>query len=147
MASYDHTKERELWAWLKKGAKALTVPHHIHRIEDLTKSGTPDVEGCIGGSAFWAELKVATEQRTRGTIRISTTAHQVYFALQRSRAGGRSWYLIRVGTYPSWEHYLVPGMLAEQLLDKPIPLLHLVSMSPVPPNASAVQLLLAAAQA
>lgn len=140
----DRTKESALWAWLKGGLARISEPHHVQRIEDTTKSGTPDVEGCIGGRAFWAELKVAYEQPTRGTVRIKTTAFQVYFAIKRRQAGGLSWYLIRVGTHPNWAHYLIPGQHAEELLDRPIALERLRKLSAVDPKSRPEAIMLAA---
>lgn len=142
----DRTKETALWGWLKSSLPRVSLPHDVQRIEDTTKSGTPDVEGCIGGGCFWAELKVAYEQPTLGTVRVKTTVHQVYRALRRTRAGGRSWYLIRVGTGKSMRHFLVPGSYAEELLDKPISLERLTSVSVVPPDARPEAILEAAAR-
>lgn len=142
----DRTRESALWDWLKVAVARLLEPHHVHRVEDVTKSGTPDVEGCIGGRQFWLELKVAYEQPTRGTVRIKTTAFQVYFAAKRRRAGGRSWYLIRVGTHPRWAHYLVSGEHAEELLERPISLERLAELSPIGPHSKAEAFLMAASQ-
>jgi hypothetical protein len=145
--SADRTKESSLWGWLRDHVVDLpTTARHLQRIEDSTKSGTPDVEGCIDGHAFWIELKVAYEQRTKGTVRIKTTDKQVYFALKRRKAGGLSWYLIRVGTYPKWAHYLIPGQYAEELLDKPISLARLNALAAVDPQSSAQALMMAASQ-
>jgi hypothetical protein len=138
--SAERTKESALWGWLRDSRPRLNEP----RVEDATKSGTPDVEGCIGGRPFWAELKVAYEQRTRGTVRVKTTVDQVYFAIKRRQAGGLSWYLIRVGTYPKWGHYLIPGQHAEELLDRPIALDRLRNLSAAPIDARPEALLMAA---
>lgn len=145
MAS-DRTKESALWAWLKGATARIPEPHHIQRIEDTTKSGTPDVEGCIGGRGFWAELKVAYEQTTKGTVRVKTTVHQVYFALKRAKAGGLSWYLIRVGTHPNWTHYLVPGRHAEELLDRAVSLERLRELSVVDPRCRPEGIMMAASR-
>lgn len=143
----DRTKESALWGWLRDHVKDLpTTARHLQRIEDSTKSGTPDVEGCIDGHAFWIELKVAYEQRTRGTVRVKTTDKQVYFALKRRKAGGLSWYLIRVGTHPKWLHFLIPGQYAEELLDKPIALDRLHSLAAVDPKSRAEEIMMAASQ-
>ncbi len=146
----DRTKETALWGWLKSGLPRLAEAGHRHdvqRIEDTTKSGTPDVEGCIDGGCFWAELKVAYEQPTKGTVRVKTTVFQVHRALRRRRAGGRSWYLIRVGVHPRAQHFLVPGDYAEELLDKPISLERLTSVSALDPKARPEAILLAASRA
>jgi hypothetical protein len=119
------------------------VAHHVQRIENAVASGTPDVEGCIGGRSFWVELKVAYEQPTRGTVRVKTTVHQVYWATKRRRVGGLSWYLIRVGTHPNWSHYLVPGQFAEELLDRPIGLERLTELSPIDPKARPEHIMMA----
>lgn len=145
--SADRTKESSLWGWLRDHVADLpTRARHLQRIEDSTKGGTPDVEGCIDGHAFWIELKVAYEQRTRGTVRVKTTDKQVYFALKRRKAGGLSWYLIRVGTYPRWSHFLIPGQYAEELLDRPIELKRLAELSAVDPQSTAQDIMMAASQ-
>lgn len=144
----DRAKESQLWAWLKSGVAKLGRPAHVHRIEDVTKSGTPDVEGVVeNGRAFWCELKVAYEQPTRGTVRVKTTVHQVYFALRRRKAGGLSWYLIRVGTGRDVRHYLVDGCYAEELLDKPVPVARLAELTCCRPSSSAAEIIMAASQA
>lgn len=140
----DRTRETAFWKWLKSGVARLSKPHHVQRIEDTTKSGTPDVEGCIDGRSFWAELKVAYEQPTRGTVRIKTTSFQAYFAIKRREAGGLSWYLIRAGMHPNWEHYLIPGQHAEELLDKPISVQRLRNLSAVDPKARPEDIMMAA---
>lgn len=142
----DRTKETALWGWLKGSLGKLGEPHHVQRIEDTTKSGTPDVEGCIGGRGFWAELKVAYEQPTKGTVRIKTTVHQVYWAIRRTAAGGLSWYLIRVGTHPNWAHYLVPGRHAEELLDRTISYERLRELSVVDPRCRPEDIMMAASR-
>ncbi len=144
--SADRTKETALWQWLKTGVARIKMPKHVQRIEDTTKSGTPDVEGCIEGRSFWAELKVAYEQPTRGTVRIKTTVFQVYFAVKRTSAGGLSWYLIRVGTAPNMSHYLVPGQYAEELLDKPITLKRLEELSIVDRHSRPEDIMMAASR-
>lgn len=138
--------ERVLWAWLKRGVPLLAGRKHVQRIEDTTKTGTPDVEGCINGGSFWCELKVAHEQRTKGTIRIPHfTARQAFFLLRRAEAGGRAWLLIRVGQHPTMGHYLVPGALCEELLDRPITLVRLRELSTIDPGSPAERVLLACA--
>ena len=142
----NRDKETVLWSWLKKGLTHVKVPKHLQRIEDTTKSGTPDVEGCIAGQSFWIELKIAYELEKSPEIRIKTTVHQVYFALSRCAAGGKSWYLIRVGQYPDYYHYLIPGSLAEELFDKRISLNWLDNHSAIGPKSSAQQVIITASQ-
>lgn len=143
----DRDRESALWAWLRDALPRLHMKKHVQRIEDSTKSGTPDVEGClVGGRPFWMELKVAYEQERSPVVRVKTTDRQVYFALRRAQAGGLSWYLIRVGKYPRRSHYLIPGVLSEALLDKPVALDWLHTHSAVLPDATAERIFCAAAQ-
>lgn len=144
--SIDRDKETALWDWLRKGAARLDLPKHVQRIEDTTKSGTPDVEGCINSNSFWMELKIAYEQVRSPVIRIKTTDKQVYFALRRTQVGGLSWYFIRVGQYPNYQHFLIHGSLAEELFNKLIPLDWLHANSSVVPTCEAKQALLRASQ-
>lgn len=141
-------REKSLWYWLRDGLKASGLRHHVQRVENSVKVGTPDVEGCVeGGLPFWIELKVATELKSRPQVRVETTAHQVFFATRRWEVGGNSWYLIRVGHHPRWAHYLVPGSLSEQLMDRPIPLEWLERYAYVDPRSGPRELMLAAGQA
>lgn len=143
----DRDKESNLWGWLRDSLPRLPMKKHVQRIEDSTKSGTPDVEGMIqGGLPFWIELKVAYEQVQSPIVRVKTTDKQVYFALKRTQVGGLSWYLIRVGKHPNRFHFLIRGELAEMLLDKPISLDWLHDHSACDPQASAANILLTAAR-
>jgi len=134
-------ENEHLWPWLRRGLGRFVGRAHVHRIEDLTKSGTPDVEGCIGGVSFWIELKVAYEQVREPVVRVKTTDKQVYFAMRRCEVGGLSWYLVRVGAGRRALHYLVHGSEAEALLDRPVPVAWLAERSRCPPDAAAWQVL------
>lgn len=140
----DRDRESNLWGWLRDSLPKLKTKKHIQRIEDSTKSGTPDVEGCIEGRNFWIELKVAYEQVRNPIVRVKTTDKQVYFALKRTQVGGLSWYLIRVGKHPNRFHFLIPGELAEALLDKPVSLDWLHANSVCDPQAKAIDIIVAA---
>lgn len=143
----DRDRESNLWGWLRDGLPSLKVKKHVHRIEDSTKSGTPDVEGKIDGRPpFWIELKVAYEQARSPIVRVKTTDKQVYFALKRTQVGGLSWYLIRVGKHPHRGHFLIPGELAEALLDKPVSLDWLHTNSACDPHAGVADIIMAASQ-
>lgn len=145
--SPDRDRESNLWGWLRDALPKLPAKKHIQRIEDSTKSGTPDVEGMIqGGLPFWIELKVAYEQVRSPVVRVKTTDKQVYFALKRTQVGGLSWYLIRVGKHPNRFHFLIRGELAEMLFDKPITLDWLHDHSACDPQDTAVGILLTAAR-
>ena len=144
---HDRDRESSMWAWLRDALPRMRLRKHVHRVEDSTKSGTPDVEGYVeGGRAFWMELKVAYEMSRTPTVRIKTTGAQTYFAMKRSQVGGLSWYLIRVGRHPNRLHFLIPGVLAECLLDRPLDLDWLHSNSACDPTSSAEQVLRAASQ-
>lgn len=136
----DRDRESNLWGWLRDSLPSIQQRKHVQRIEDSTKGGTPDVEGMIeGGQPFWIELKVAYEQARSPVVRVKTTAQQVYFALKRTQVGGLSWYLIRVGKHPHRFHFLIPGELAEHLLDRPVTLDWLHANSACDPQATAAQ--------
>lgn len=147
MAAPDRDRESNLWGWLKDSLPRIPQKKHVQRIEDSTKSGTPDVEGVIeGGEQFWIELKVAYEQVRQPVVRIKTTDHQVYFALKRTQVGKLSWYLIRVGKHPNRFHFLIHGALAEKLFNVPISLDWLHDHSACDPQASASDILLTASR-
>lgn len=147
MAAPDRDRESNLWGWLRDGLTSIPQRKHVQRIEDSTKSGTPDVEGLIqGGEPFWIELKVAYEQVRSPVVRVKTTDKQVYFALKRSQVGGLSWYLIRVGKHPHRFHFLIPGHFAEALLDKPVTIDWLHANSACDPKAGVRDILAAASR-
>lgn len=141
-------RETSLWAWLRDSLPQLGRGHHVQRVENAVKLGTPDVEGHIeGGLPFWIELKVARELVRTPQVRVETTVHQVFFATKRWAVGGNSWYLIRVGRYPKRAHYLIPGCYSEELHDRAVGLNWLRGVSVVDPASTAVELMLAAGRA
>lgn len=143
----DRDRESNLWGWLRDSLPSISQKKHVQRIEDSTKSGTPDVEGMVqGGLPFWIELKVAYEQVRSPVVRVKTTGKQVYFALKRTQVGGLSWYLIRVGKHPHRFHFLIPGELSEALLDKPVSLDWLHANSACDPQASARNIIMVASR-
>ena len=71
----------------------------LQRIEDRTKAGTPDVNGCHSGTEFWVELKYLDLP-----VRPTTPLHiknfkpeQRLWMRNRAAAGGLSWLFVRVG--------------------------------------------------
>lgn len=112
--------ENVLWAWLKRAAKKFPPGSlHARRVENSVGIGDPDVEGCLESRAFNVELKVA-EVRADGTLAIRHyTAEQAHFAHSRTRAGGRSLLLIRVGHHDEGSrHYLIDGRHALDVHDR-----------------------------
>lgn len=119
-AREDRSKETSLWQWLKRAADKMGPRRaDVQRIEDTTKTGTPDVEGFVDGGQFWCELKVAHEM-AGGRWRVKLTTAQFHAARRRRRAGGLSWVLVRVGSHPC-RHYLVDGLLSEELHERAEP--------------------------
>jgi len=98
------TKETSLWGWLRRGFEAFGLRSHVNRIENSAGIGTPDVEGCISGSQFWIELKVA-EVRANLRMAVDITTDQAMWLRARRSVGGRSFLLIRFGKY----HFLLLG--------------------------------------
>ena len=74
---------------------ALTTHH-----EDLINVGLPDVSYSYTGAHGWIELKwtEAWPKRSGTPLRLPHyTPEQKYWLLNRGRAGGRCWLLLRVG--------------------------------------------------
>lgn len=114
------TKESNLWRWLSKGIKLYnrTEPDSMHltRIENTVGEGTPDVEGCLRGLAFWIELKsVMPAKSGRLDIRKAIRPGQVPWLVKRWKAGGSAFMLIQVGSGIKARRYLVPGRVCEAL--------------------------------
>ena len=119
--SADRDRETSLWGWLDRGVSVLPGHPHVQRIENSCSEGTPDVEGCIAGETFWTELKVAYPRANQMWL-VKTTTAQIRKARRRRRAGGRSWFLIRLTgkTARLSRHILIEGLDAEALLDTPV---------------------------
>jgi Holliday junction resolvase len=82
-------REKNLWGLLRTHWNGPEC--HLQRIETGTQRGVPDVNGCWQGAEFWIELKVAKGNSAQ------LRPEQVAWHLQRARAGGRSWILVRKG--------------------------------------------------
>lgn len=138
----DRSRETSLWGWLKDHLKELRPSkHHVQRVENAVAKGVPDVEGCVDGTSFWCELKVAYPMANEH-VRVRIEQCQVNWAIRRRRAGGRSWVLVRV-TGRTWRenrHYLVDGLDAEELR-QPISLQRLEELAVASPQSAAVELL------
>lgn len=106
-------KESSLWKWLDKPLPKL----HLTRVEDLVNVGRSDVEGCLDGSAFIIELKVADRPaRSRTPIRTQSeiTTEQCDWLEARRAAGGLAWLLIQVGQGHEAKRYLLDGRVARK---------------------------------
>jgi len=117
------TRESSLWAWLRDGTKDLRPELHLTRIENLVGEGTPDVEGWYANQ-FWCELKALT--RKPGLIDSEVSQEQIRWHRRRWQAGGRSWFLIQLGSSHRAVRFLIPGEahllfripVTEKLLEK-----------------------------
>lgn len=113
------TAEKSLWTWLKQ-AKVRMSLLDLQRIENGVGVGTPDVEGCYKGKAFWIELK-AEERPVRLTTSVvkfgegSIRNDQIAWLEYRWRCGGRAFVLFQVGSGYKAKRYLVRGCDAHRL--------------------------------
>lgn len=106
------TRESQLWNWLRDGTRAQRPDLDMQRIENLVGVGTPDVEACYQGIAFWIELKAINDQEN---LDVEVSPEQVMWHRRRARAGGRSWFLIQVGSGAQARRFLIPGHRADAL--------------------------------
>lgn len=105
-------RESNLWNWLREGGRPLRPDLDLQRIENLVGVGTPDVEGCYQGSQFWIELKAIDDS---GSLDVEVSPEQVMWHRRRHLAGGRSWFLIQVGSGSRAMRFLIPGYRADDL--------------------------------
>lgn len=108
------SKTREnsgLWRWFRSGTRHLRPLLHMQRVENGVATGTPDVEGFYG-KQFWTELKAVDDC---GEIDVEVSTEQVVWHNLRHRAGGRSWFLIQVGSGAKARRFLIPGSKAKEL--------------------------------
>lgn len=93
----------------------------MHRVENATMSGMPDVEGhLLGGSQFWIELKSSprpARETTPVRFKVRGREAQVHWLRRRSAVGGRAWLLLQVGEASGRSIYLVPGTHAREVYD------------------------------
>lgn len=114
-------RESSLWKWLQQAEKKLdfTTDLHWRRVENLVAEGDPDVEGCYKGRAFNIELKVA-DRPARPTTRVlgpsDIRPRQIPWAKARWAAGGRSYFLIQVGSSATARRYLIAGKLGSGII-------------------------------
>ena len=132
--------EKAFRAVIRKNLKQV----HWVTIETWTTYGVADLNACYDGVEFWVELK-----EVRAGKKVDVRPHQVGWHHQRSRAGGRTWFLVRVvkldeiwlypGPWgsalatsglalPPWRRYARPyrwgdllGALCTRLTEQPVP--------------------------
>ena len=56
-------KESSVWKWLRKLTEIANFHIMLHRIENVSGEGTPDVFFCFKGISGWIELKSWSELR------------------------------------------------------------------------------------
>ena len=102
-------REKQFWAWIRP--KVITIPDlHIQRIESMSSSGTPDVEGCWSAVPFQIELKSCIRPKRFTTkLDYDVKKSQVFWHEDRYKAGGKSYILVNVETGRKRTLYLVPG--------------------------------------
>jgi len=111
------SRESSLWQWLKKAERELGPNLHMNRIENSAGQGQGDVEGHLRGSGqFWIELKTTTRPvRPETKIRFKVRPKQIAWHTARAKAGGRSYFLLQVGSGADRRLYLVRGRLAAKI--------------------------------
>ena len=110
------TKESSLWNWLSKVRPVYREKLHMTRLENLVGEGTPDVDGCLEGCQFWAELKCNKRPaRAKTPIRVKFRPMQVPWLKRRVRADGRAFVLVQVGQGRAARRYLIPGEMAAKV--------------------------------
>lgn len=81
---------------------------HLTRVENALGAGTPDVNGCIKGYEFWAELKGLAKWPRGHESAIINLDHgllesQKIWIRRRILASGKVWVILGVrGKHPCW---------------------------------------------
>ncbi len=105
----NKTAEKNLWAWLKKGALGCE-DISLHRIENTLARSTPDVVAAVGSTMFFIELKT-TARPVRKTTPIRARFQQgqtnflYYWALKHNSA----FLLLQVGSGAEACRYMLRG--------------------------------------
>lgn len=104
-------KEANFWNWLSKAREYYGPALDIQRIENITGSGTPDVEGHLTDEgSFWIELKTTFRPARFNTpLQHGLKPAQINWIHRRHKVGGNAYILIQVGTGSSAKIYLVSG--------------------------------------
>lgn len=112
------SREASLWVWLKKAIPIFKHKLHMNRVENSVMRGMPDVEGCMCGNQFWIELKVVgTPARQYTILKPTFQPAQLPWLRRRTKAGGRAFVLLQVGSGRGARRYLLRSDDAQQLED------------------------------
>lgn len=113
--------ESSLWEWLSKAEEPLAFDLHMNRVENSAMKGTPDVEACYLTMGFHIELK-ALERPAKPSTPIDTeiSEQQAWWAVRRRLAGGRSFFLIQIGSGHDAKRYLIPATYVESLTENSV---------------------------
>lgn len=113
------TREKSLYAWLRRGAEGYGKNAHLTRVENSACSGAPDVEGCILGKQAWIELKcVDRPKRPTTPLSIRFERGQLPWLKDRWIAGGNCHVLVQVGKSQEAKRYLISGDVAENFFSR-----------------------------
>ena len=95
--------------WQEMSAALRTFDPHVHlvRVENGVGTGTPDVNGCVVGVEWWAELKGLRSWKSVPDTRVMTLEHDLLpsqRAWLRARyiAGGNAWVILGVREPKEW---------------------------------------------
>jgi hypothetical protein len=113
--------ESALWQRVRKaGVRLRALLHGVHmcRIENSAGDGNPDVEACIDGALFSAELKSEDRPKRATTpIRFKVRESQSIWHRERCAAGCRhNWILAQVGEAHEARLYLIPGKFYDEIV-------------------------------
>lgn len=108
-------REVRLWEWLRDGLRSESNLH-LWRVENSAGSGDPDVNGCYLGFNFQLELKGCGRPKLGGKLDFEVRISQKIWHRNHWRAGGNSWFYIRVGMGAEVARYLVPAVHADELM-------------------------------
>ena len=103
--------ESNFWTLLRNN-----LPLKMYRVENRVMRGMPDVHYIRDGKSGWIELKYIEKWSKRGRFTSGLRQSQTFWANQHIRAGGKSWFLFRVGRDFT---ILVDGDRGKELLDRP----------------------------
>lgn len=141
----DKVREARLWRWLKLAKKVFRNRLHMSRVENAVGTGMADVEGCLEGSQFWLELKCEARPKDPKTKIVPRfEPEQEPWHRRRRLSGGRAFVLFQIGAGSSARRYLLPGDLIPKMKEG-LTERQLEALSKAKPNASATELLVAAA--
>jgi hypothetical protein len=138
--------EDNAWRTYRDDTRHLRKGGDLHRvrIENGVESATPDTNEAFRGSTWWGEWKTAARPcKPETPVEIDWRPGQQEWLWRRSRAGGKAYLFIQIGSGTGRARYVIGGEHAPDLTAPTER--RLLELSLVEPTATSEEMLMAAA--